>query len=333
MSELWRGLGARERGLLIGLFVVLIAAPLVADRYLLSVLTLILYFAYVGQAWNLMMGFAGQLSLGHALYVGLGAYVAALLWFYFGIGPWLGVFAAIAAAMAAGAIVGWLGFRFGVEGVYFALLTIAAAEFTRVAFDHLGFAGGSGGLFLPYEERRLGEWWNLRGGQLLFYYVALVLAAGGVALAARLARSRLGFHWLAVREDERAARSLGIDAFRAKMTAVLVSSGMTAVGGVFYAFYNNNLFPGQIFDIGRSIELLLGPIVGGLGTVFGPVVGAFILTPLGEGLIALTQKLGIDAPGVKAIFYGLTLVVIIYIRPSGVWPWLARMLGVAGRAP
>jgi branched-chain amino acid transport system permease protein len=333
MIGLWRGLRTRERGLLLGFFLALLAAPLVADRYLLSVLTLILYFAYVGQAWNLMMGFAGQLSLGHALYVGLGAYVAALLWFYFGIGPWLGVFAAVAAAMAAGAIVGLLGFRFGVEGVYFALLTIAAAEFTRIAFDHLGFAGGSGGLFLPYEERRLGEWWNLRGGQVLFYYLALMLAAGGVIVAARLARSRLGYHWLAVREDERAARSLGIDAFRAKMTAVLVSSGMTALGGVFYAFYYNNLFPGQIFDIARSIELLLAPIVGGLGTVFGPVVGAFILTPLGEGLIALTQRLGIDAPGVKAIFYGLTLVVIIYIRPSGVWPWLARIFGVAGRAP
>jgi len=332
MSELWRGLAARERGLLVGLLAVLIAAPLVVDRYLLSVLTLILYFAYVGQAWNLMMGFAGQLSLGHALYVGLGAYVSALLWFYFGIGPWLGVFAAVAAAMTAGAVVGWLGFRFGVEGVYFALLTIAAAEFTRVAFDHLGFAGGSGGLFLPYEERRLGEWWNLRGGQLLFYYLALLLAAGAVVLAARLARSRLGYHWLAVREDERAARSLGIDAFRAKMSAVLVSSGMTAVGGVFYAFYYNTLFPGQIFDIGRSIELLLAPIVGGLGTIFGPVVGAFILTPLGEGLIALTQRLGIDVAGVKAIFYGLTLVVIIYIRPSGVWPWLARLIGVGGRA-
>jgi branched-chain amino acid transport system permease protein len=315
------------------LLLLLICFPAVASPYALSVVTLILFFAYAGQAWNVMMGFAGQLSLGHALYVGLGAYVAALLWFHFGIGPWLGVFAAVAAAMAAGAVVGWLGFRFGVEGVYFALLTIAAAEFTRIAFDHLGFAGGSGGLFLPYEERRLGEWWNLRGGQVLFYYLALVLAVGGVVLAARLARSRLGYHWVAVREDEQAARSLGIDAFRAKMTAVLVSSGMTAVGGVFYAFYNNNLFPGQIFDIGRSIELLLAPIVGGLGTVFGPVVGAFILTPLGEGLIALTQKLGIDAPGVKAIFYGLTLVVIIYSRPSGVWPWLARMLGLAGRAP
>jgi branched-chain amino acid transport system permease protein len=287
----------------------------------------------VGQAWNLMMGYAGQLSLGHALYVGLGAYAAALLWFYFGIGPWLGVIAAIAVAMAAGAIVGWLGFRFGVEGVYFALLTIAAAEFTRIAFDHFGFAGGSGGLFLPYQESRLGEWWNLRGGQLLFYYLALALAVGSIVLAARLARSRLGYHWLAVREDEAAARALGINVFRAKMTAVLVSSGMTAIGGVFYAFYYNNLFPAQIFDVARSIELMLAPIVGGLGTIFGPMVGAFILTPLGEGLIALVARLGIDAPGVKAVFYGLTLVAIICFRPSGVWPWLARILGVARRAP
>jgi branched-chain amino acid transport system permease protein len=333
MIALWRGIPRRGRLLLAGLVVALIAAPLAADRYLLSVLTLIFYFAYVGQAWNLMMGYAGQLSLGHALYVGLGAYVAALLWLYFGIGPWLGVFAAILIAAAFGAAIGWLGFRFGVEGVYFALLTIAFAEFTRIAFDHLGFAGASAGLFLPYEERRLGEWWNLRGGQLLFYYVALLLAAGGVMLAARLTRSRLGYHWLAVREDETAARALGIDAFRAKMSAVLISSAMTAVGGVFYAFYYNNLFPAQIFDIGRSIELILAPIVGGLGTVFGPVVGAFILTPLGEGLIAATEKLGINAPGVKAAFYGLTLMAIVSFRPSGVWPWLARILGVAERKP
>jgi len=333
MIALWRGIDRRSQAVLALALAALVAAPLVADRYLLSVLTLIFYFAYVGQAWNLMMGLAGQLSLGHALYVGLGAYASALLWFYFGIGPWLGVFAAISIAMAAGAVVGWLGFRFGVEGVYFALLTIAAAEFTRIAFDHLDFAGGSGGLFLLYEERRLGEWWNLRGGQMLFYYLALALACGSIALAACLARSRLGFHWLAVREDEAAARALGIDVFRAKMSAVLVSSAMTAVGGVFYAFYYNNLFPAQIFDISRSIELMLAPIVGGLGTIFGPVVGAFILTPLGEALIALTAKLGIDIPGVKAVFYGLTLIAIIYFRPSGVWPWLARAIGITGRKP
>ncbi len=333
MMDAWRSLAPRARGWLAGFAAALVLAPLIADRYLLSILTLIFYFAYVGQAWNLMMGYAGQLSLGHALYVGLGAYVAALLWVHFGVGPWVGVFAAMLVAAAFGGAVGWLGFRFGVEGVYFALLTIAAAEFTRIAFEHLGFAGGSGGLFIPYEESRLGEWWNLRGGQLLFYYVALALAAGGVGLAGWLTRSRLGYQWLAVREDEAAARALGIDAFRTKMAAVLVSSAMTAVGGVFYAFYYNNLFPAQVFDMGRSIELILGPIVGGLGTVFGPVVGAFILTPLGEGLIALTARLGIDAPGMKAVFYGLTLVAIIYARPSGVWPWLARIIGVTERAP
>jgi branched-chain amino acid transport system permease protein len=328
MIDLWRGLSRRERMLAALFLIALVCAPIFADRYLLSVLTLVLYFAYLGQAWNLMMGYAGQLSLGHALYVGVGAYVAALLWVYFGIGPWLGVFAAVFVAAMFGALIGWLAFRFGVSGVYFALLTIAFAEFMRIAFDHFGFAGGSGGLFIPYDATRLGEWWNLRGGQLLFYYVALVLAVGALVVIARLMRSRLGYHWIAVREDEAAARALGINSFHAKMKAVLISSGMTAVGGVFYAFYYNNLFPAQIFDMSRSIEIILAPIVGGLGTIFGPVVGAFVLTPLGESLIVATEKLGIDAPGAKAVFYGAILMLIIFLRPKGIWPWLARIMGV-----
>jgi branched-chain amino acid transport system permease protein len=317
-------LNPRARVLLVVVLVVLLAAPLFADRYLMSVLILIFYFAYVGQAWNVMMGFAGQLSLGHALYVGLGGYVSALLWLKLGIGPWLGVFAAVAVAAAFGAIIGWLGFRFGIAGVYFALLTIAFAEFTRIAFDHYDYAGAAGGLFLRVEDS--GQWWNLRGGTLLFYYLALALAIGALALSAWLARTRLGYQWLAVREDEEAARALGIDVFRAKMVAVLISSGLTAVGGVFTAFYSNNLFPSRVFDINRSIEIILAPIVGGLGTVFGPVVGAFMLTPLGELLTALTDRLGINTPGVKAAFYGLALMVIIVLKPAGLWPWLARVL-------
>jgi branched-chain amino acid transport system permease protein len=333
MSELWRSVPPRGRIVLALALAVLLALPLVADRYVLSVLTLIFYFAYVGQAWNLMMGYAGQLSLGHSLYVGLGGYVAALLWLNFGIGPWLGVFAAVAVASGFGAAIGWLGFRFGIAGVYFALLTIAFAEFTRIGFDHLGFTGGAAGLFLPFEEKRIGEWWNLRGGQSLFYYLALALAAGSVLLVALITRSRLGYRWLAVREDETAARALGIDVFAVKMAAVVISSAMTAVGGVFYAFYYNNLFPSQVFEISRSIELILAPIVGGLGTVFGPVIGAFILTPVGEGLIAVTARLGVNAPGVKAVFYGAILIVIIYVMPTGVWPRLAALFGLKGRAP
>jgi branched-chain amino acid transport system permease protein len=325
MTGLWRAAGPRGLIAIAVVLAALVAMPLAANRYVLSVLILVFYFTYVGQAWNLMMGYAGQLSLGHALYVGLGGYVSAFLWLKLGIGPWLGVFAAIAVAAAAGAAIGWLGFRFGIAGVYFALLTIAFAEFTRVGFDHLDVTGGAAGLFLPYEEKRLGEWWNLRGGQLMFYYVALALAVGAVLLVALLARSRLGYQWRAVREDEAAAQALGINAFAVKMAAVVISSAMTAVGGVFTAFYSNNLLPLQVFDISRSIELILAPIVGGLGTVFGPVIGAFLLTPLGEGLTAVMERLGVNAPGAKAIFYGIVLVTIISLMPSGVWPRLTAL--------
>jgi branched-chain amino acid transport system permease protein len=328
MIAQWQEMRPRGRALAAVLIVLLLAAPLVADRYVLSMLILVFYFAYLGQAWNLMMGLAGQLSLGHALYVGLGGYVAAMLWVYFGIGPWLGVIPAMAIAAICGGVIAWLGFRFSIEGVYFALLTIAFAEFTRIAFDHIGVAGGAGGFFVPYQAERFGEWWNLRGGPLLFYYVGFALAAGAVILIARLKRSRLGYQWLAVREDQQAARSLGIDVLGAKMKAALISSAMTALGGVFYAFYYNSLFPMQVFGIDRSIELMLAPIIGGLGTIFGPVLGAFILTPLGELLTAVTEKLGIDAPGAKSLFYGATLMLIIFLRPAGLWPWLARACGL-----
>jgi branched-chain amino acid transport system permease protein len=333
MMALARDMPVRGRVLAGSLLVLLLAAPLFADRYLLSVLILIFYFAYLGQAWNLMMGFAGQLSLGHALHVGLGAYVAAMLWVYFGIGPWLGVIPAVAVAALVGAVIAWLGCRFSIEGVYFALLTIAFAEFTRIAFDHIGAAGGAGGFFVPYQAQRLGQWWNLRGGQWMFYYLGLALATGAVILAAWLKGSRLGYQWRAVREDQQAARALGIDVLAAKMKAATISAAMTAVGGVFYAFYYDSLFPAQVFGIGRSIELILAPIVGGLGTIFGPVVGAFILTPLGELLTAALEKLGVNAPGAKALFYGLTLMLIIFVRPDGVWPWLARACGLAGSGP
>jgi len=332
MIGLWGDTPWHGRVLILVLLTGFIAAPAFADRYLLTVLILVFYFAYLGQAWNLLMGFAGQLSLGHALYLGLGAYTAAALWTHFGIGPWLGVLAAIPVAAAAGLFIGWLGWRFAIEGVYFALLTIAFAEFTRIGFDHLKFTGASAGLFLPVNGEEAGRWWNLGGGPLLFYYLALALAAGAALLAALLRRSPLGYRWLAVREDPQAAQALGINIMRARMAAILISSGMTSVGGVFYGFYYRNLFPAQVFDIGRSIELILAPIIGGLGTVFGPIVGALILTPLGEGLIAATERLGVNVPGVKATFYGLTLMAIIWLLPNGVWPWLAGLLRLTGKS-
>ena len=153
-----------------------------ANDYLLTVLILILYFAYTGQAWNIMMGFAGQLSLGHALYAGLGAYVAAVLFTRYGIGPWLGLLAAMPVAAACGAVIGFLAFRFGVAGVYFAILTIAFAEFARIGFDHLDFVSASAGLFLPVKQYAHNDLWRLRGSPTMFYYV--ILAATVLALRA-----------------------------------------------------------------------------------------------------------------------------------------------------
>ena len=330
-DRLFDGVPRRGLALLAVVLAVLLAAPWVANDYLLTILIIVLYSAYTGQAWNVMMGFAGQLSLGHAIYVGLGAYAAAALYVHFGIGPWLGLPIAVAIAVACGAVIGFLAFRFGVGGVYFAILTIAFAEFARIGFDHFQWVGASSGFFLPVANYTRNDLWALRGNPTMFYYVMLALTVAAFALCHVLLNSRIGYYWRAIREDEIAARSVGINTFRYKMYAVVLSAGMTAVAGVFFAFYYNNLFPEQVFHISRSIELILGPIIGGIGTLFGPLVGALLLTGLSETMQQLLAALGLDAPGAKQVFYGLCLLVVVMALPGGVWPWLAGKLGLARR--
>jgi len=305
----------------------LVAFPAFAGPYALSVATLILYFAYTGQAWNVMMGFAGQLSLGHSLYVGVGAYAAGALFFHYGIGPWAGLWLAMALCAGFGLVIGFLAFRFGISGVYFALLTIAFAEFTRIGFDHLDWLGGPGGMFLRVAQRDVWDLANFRGPPLMYYYAMLFLTAGAFLLCFFLLRSKAGYYWQAIRENEEAAQALGINTFRWKMLAVVISSAMTAVAGVFFAFYYNNLFPEQIFHISRSIEIILGPVIGGVGTLFGPILGAAVLTLLSDGITDLLAALGWEIPGIKQVFYGIVLLVVVMFLPHGIWPALYRRLG------
>lgn len=312
-------------------FLVLLVVPWFANDYLLTVLILIFYFAYTGQAWNIMMGFVGQLSLGHAIYIGLGGYTAAVLFSYFGISPWLGSLAAMLLAVLCGAIIGFLAFRFRVAGVYFAILTIAFAEFARIGFDHFTYVGGSAGFFLPVSNYSQSDLWILRGKPIMFYYLSLGMTVAAVILCHLMIGSRIGYFWQAIREDEEAARAVGIDTFRYKLLAVVISAAMTSLAGVFFAFYYNNLFPEEVFSINRSIELILAPIFGGLGTLFGPILGAFLLTGLAETLTAALAALGVDVPGAKQVFYGICLLLVITVLPDGVWPWLYRRLGLAGR--
>jgi branched-chain amino acid transport system permease protein len=245
---------------------------------------------------------------------------------HFGVSPWLGLWAAMASSAAVGAAIGFLAFRFGVAGVYFAILTIAFAEFARIGFDHWSWLGGSAGLFLPVANYTRNDILALRGSPTMFYYVMLTLTAGAFLLCHALLRSRIGYSWLAIRESPDAAQALGIDVFRCKMAAVMLSAAMTSLGGVLFAFYYNNLFPEQIFHISRSIELILGPIIGGIGTLVGPIVGALLLTTLAEALSEIMRALGVDLPGIKQVFYGLSLLLVVMFLPDGVWPPLSRWL-------
>lgn len=275
------------------------------------------------------MGFAGQLSLGHSAYLGLGAYAAAAMYFHFGIGPWASMWLSIALCAALGGAIGALAFRYGLSGVHFTLLTIAVAEFMRIGFDHFAWLGASGGLFLQVSRGDQIDLLNLRGTPIMFYYVILTLAAGALLLSAWLAHHRAGYYWLAIREDEDAAQALGIHLFRWKLLAMIVSAAMTSLGGVFLAFYYNNVFPEQVFHISRSIEMILGPIIGGIGTLFGPIVGAALLVLLADGSTEILAAAGWDVPGLKQLIYGITLFVVITLLPQGVWPAIARKLKVS----
>jgi len=328
IAFLTEGVSRRAWLLLAALLAFFVLAPAFANDYLLTVLILVLYFAYAGQAWNIMMGFAGQLSLGHALYVGLGGYTVAALYVHFGIAPWLGLPAAIGIASLCGAFMGFLAFRFGVAGVYFAILTIAFAEFARIGFDHFAWTGASAGFFLPVANYAYNDLWNLRGSPTMFYHVILALTIAAFVLCHVLLKSRMGYFWQAIREDEEAARALGIDTFRYKMYAVIISAGLTSLAGMFFAFFYNNLFPEQVFHISRSIEIILAPIIGGIGTLFGPILGAFLLIGLSEGMRDILTAFGIDTPGAKQVFYGICLLIVVMVLPHGVWPPLSHALGI-----
>ena len=259
----------RTLWLLAVLLALLLVAPAILGKYWLSVLILVLYFAYVGQAWNILMGFAGQLSLGHALYAGLGGYIAAGLFFHYGIGPWAGVFAARRSGgrwPARSSAISASASRWPASTSRCSPSPSASSP-ASPSITGSGPAARAGSFS---RSTRGTDIVNLRGGPLLFYYVILALAAGAFMLCRALLESRLGRYWLAIREDAEAAQAVGVPVLRCKMIAIMISAALTALAGVWNAFYYNNLFPETAFAMGRSIEITLAPIIGGLGTLFGP---------------------------------------------------------------
>jgi branched-chain amino acid transport system permease protein len=288
-------------------------APLLLSAYLVHLMVLVLFFAFLGVAWNLLGGYAGQFSFGHAAFFGIGAYTSTLLLVRLGVSPWAGFLAGAALAAAFGCFAGYLSFRYGLRGPYFALVTLAFAEMLRLVAVNWMAVGGPMGILIPLP--RAGEaLWRLQfPDKLPYYYLMLALLLAALGLNRLVERARLGHVLAAIRENEEAAEASGVDTFRAKLQAMALSASLTALGGTFYAQYFSFIDPTLAFGPAVSVEILLRPIVGGPGTLLGPVLGSLVLTPLSE----LTRSLIRGRPGVDVMVYGAVLVVVVTFLPGG----------------
>jgi branched-chain amino acid transport system permease protein len=304
----------------------LVALPAVLNPYLVTVFIFIFFYGYLGQAWNLLGGYAGQLSAGHAAFVGVGAYTTTLLSMHWALTPWLGMLAGAGLAAALGGLIGGLGFRFGLRGFYFVLLTVAFAEVCRIATLNSELTGGALGLYITFT----GNPWHLQfQDNRAYYYLALGLMLLATGVVAVVERSRLGAYLTAIREDEDAAEALGVDTFRCKLAAIVLSAFLTGLGGAFYANYLFSLQPNAVFGIPLSVDIIIRAVVGGTGTLLGPILGSFILSPLAE--LSRTYLARTGLVGAHLVVYGLLLIAVVLFLPRGAYPALARALGRSAR--
>ncbi|RMF78998.1 MAG: branched-chain amino acid ABC transporter permease [Chloroflexi bacterium] len=314
----------RDFRYLIALGVVLAIVPLLLNQFLLSVAIQTVYWAFLGTSWNIMGGYAGQFSFGHAAFYGIGAYTSTVLLVDYGISPWLGMLVGAAFAALFGLIIGYLSFQFGLKGHFFALATFAFAEMLRLVSTELEIVNTSVGIHIPPVG---GDSWSKmqfeNTPEYYFYVIALFLIVG-LFITIIITRSKIGYYFQAIREDEEAAAALGVDTLRYKIYAVMISAAMAAIGGSFFIQFFLFVDPSLAFGVAISIGVLLRPIVGGVGTIWGPLVGALLLSPLAE----FTRSFVRTPPsflsfiegraGVDVMIFGVILIVIIIFAPEGV---------------
>lgn len=306
--------------LLLGL-VILLILPHFLSSYWQGIFIMIFLYAYLGQSWNILTGYAGVISLGHSLYVGIGAYVTFYLTMTLGLSPWIGMWIGGIAAGLIGLVIGFFGFRFGLKGVYFVLLTISFAEIGRLIVLHLKVFGSFQGLFITPNFSFINFQFK---ENIPYYYIALGYVVFSLIVVQLIERSKIGRYIVALREDEDAAESLGVDVFKYKMIAICISAFMTSLGGAFYTNYFYYLHPGTMMSMGFSIEIILRPIIGGMGTVLGPVIGSFLITPLAELSRSYFAKAGYE--GLHLVIYGFLLVAVVLFFPRGVISYIKKAL-------
>ncbi len=302
------------------LLAVLLCVPFVVrSEFWLSFWLLVLMFALLGQAWNVLGGYGGQFSFGHALFFGFGAFGTAILQVRHGLNAYAAGAIAIAGTAVAGAAIGQLVFRYRLRGAYFALVTLAFAEVARVLVASFDYTGGGFGMLVPLARGAA----NFQfGDRRVFYLIVWALVVIGCLIALWLENSRFGARLMALRENEDGAQAIGIDLVRTKVLAIALSGAMAATVGVFYV--QNFLFVDSHLAFGpsMSVEALLVAIIGGMGTVFGPLFGAVILHALGE----ITKQVTGNAPGLNLVLYGVLLILVLRFLPNG-------LAGLVNRRP
>jgi branched-chain amino acid transport system permease protein len=314
-----------DRGLvLIGAVTVALALlPLgITSNVVLNFLAFAMIITLAAQGWNVLGGFGGQFSFGHAAFFGMGAYAMALLQVRFGWNAWLAMPAAIALGALAGLAVGFLSFRARLRGSYFALVTLAFAEVFRISANAWGFTGGAAGVLVPLKlEAATMQFADKR----VAYWFALALVAVVLLITHRLTASRFGSQLVAIRENEEAARALGVDTFAVKLKAITLSAAITATAGCLYVQKFLYLDATLAFGPWISVEALLAPIIGGIGTVFGPLLGALLLLGLGEVTKTIFANLfGGAWPGADLVVFGVLLILCVAYAPRGLLGLLSR---------
>ena len=297
--------------ILVVLALLALVPVLTTSNVVLNFLVTTLLIALVGQGWNLLGGYGGQYSFGHAAFFGTGAYVTAILQMRYGVNAWLGFVLAIAAGALVGAIIGAMSFRSGLRGSYFALVTLAFAEVLRIIASVAPITGAGVGTLIKLDLRPEAFQFQSR---VPFYFIALALVAASLIIVRMIEDSRFGAYLVAVRENEDAARALGVDVNAVKLAAMTVSAAITAAAGGFYAQYFLFVDSGIAYGPWISVEALLAPIIGGVGTVFGPLLGALVVKTLGE----LAKLVTGDAPGLDLVIYGGVLVLVVAFAPRGI---------------
>ena len=301
---------------LVGALIVLLIVPLVQDPrenpFLINMLIMTFYYSYLSGSWNILAGYTGQYSFGHAAFVGLGAYTVAMLYNFFAVSPWIGMLVGAAIAACASFGVGLPSLR--LKKHYFILITLAFAEILRITFlNWREFSRGAAGIDYKLVDFSFVDF-QFNTNRAPYYYFMLGLLVVSILICYKLRASTRGFYFVAVREDEIAAESLGVNVVQNKLISATLSAVLTAFAGAFYAQYILFVDPDSVFSLDVMVKIFLPTALGGIGTLFGPTVGAFILIPISE---VVRVSFGY-IPGLHLIMYGAVLLAVSVVMPRGI---------------